>query len=87
MLLPLLTESRNKNNIFCSAEAAVFHLNDLVNQHDVRYWSEENPRVTIETVMQSAKVHICCSMSESGVIGPYFFVDDETINGQNSHSM
>ena len=43
-------------------------------------------RVTIETVMQSPKVHVWCSLSDSCVIGPYFFEDD-TINGQNSHSM
>ena len=43
-------------------------------------------QVTIETVMQFAKVPVCCSMSESGVIGPYFF-DDDTVNGQNCHSM
>ena len=50
VLLPLLTEPRNKDNIsFCSDEA-VFHLNDLVNKHHVRYWSEENLRVTIETL-------------------------------------
>ena len=45
-------------------------------------------RVTIETVRQVAKVHVCCSMSESRVIvAPNFFDDDDTINGQNSHSM
>ena len=44
MLLPLLTESRNKHNIcFYSDKAPDFHLNDLVNKHNVRYWSEENP--------------------------------------------
>ena len=43
-------------------------------------------RVTIETVRQVAKVHVCCSMSESRVtVAPYFFDDDDTINGQNSH--
>ena len=45
-------------------------------------------RVTIETVMQSAKVHVYCSKSESPVIvAPWFFDDDDTINGQNSHPM
>ena len=72
--------------MFCSTEAA-FHLNGLVNKHNVRHWSEKSPLLTIERVMQSPKVHVCCSMSESRVIiGPYFF-DDDTINGQNSHSM
>ena len=34
--------------------------------------------------MQSPKVHVCCSMSESRVIGPYFF-DDDTISERNDH--
>ena len=72
MRSPLLTEHKNKNNVFCSDEAAASYLNGLVNKHHVRYWSEENPRVTIEIVMQSAKAYVCCSMSESRVVGPYF---------------
>ena len=63
MPLPLLTEPRNKNNVFCSDEVA-FHLNDLVSKHKVRYWNEENPQAIIETVMQSVKVRVCCSISE-----------------------
>ena len=42
--------------------------------------------VTIETVVQSPKVHIWCSMPESRMIGPQFF-DNDTINGRNSHLM
>ena len=29
---------------------------------------------------------VCCSTSENRAIGPYFF-DDDTVNGQNYHSM
>ena len=47
---------------------------------------KKNPRVTIETVMQSVKVHVCCSMSESRVIDLYSF-DDDTIKEQNCLSM
>ena len=36
--------------------------------------------------MESSKVHVCCSVSESRMIGPYLF-DDDTINRQNSHSI
>ena len=80
MLLPLLSEPRNKSNIcFCSAETG-FHLNGLVNKHNVRYWSEGNPRITIEALMQSPKVHVCSSMTERCVVGSYFF-DDDIING------
>ena len=37
--------------------------------------------------MQSAKVHVCCSMSESRVIVGLYFFDDDIIKGQNSHLM
>ena len=71
MLLQLLTEPRNKNNIFLSVEEA-FNLNSLIIKHNVRYSSEENPRVTTKTVMQSVKVHVCYSLLESRVISPCF---------------
>jgi hypothetical protein len=85
ILLPLLTDNNNKGNIFFSDEAA-FHLNGLVNKHNVRYWSEENPHVTIKTVMQSPKINVWCAMSETRLIGPFFFNDD-TINGQKYLTM
>ena len=61
-------------------------MNSLANKHNVRYCSEENPRVTIEIVMQSLNMSVSCSTSESRAIGPYFF-DDDIINVQNYHSI
>jgi hypothetical protein len=84
-LLPMLTDQKNKKNIFFSDEAT-FHLNGLVNKHNVRYWSEENPHATIETVMQSPKLNVWCSMSEDKLIGPFFF-DGATVNGQKYLTM
>ena len=75
MLLQLLTELRNKSNVLflCSDEAATFHWNALVNKYNLDAGVKKIHRVTIEIVMQSSKVHVCCSMAESQVVvGPYF---------------
>jgi hypothetical protein len=84
-LIPMLTDSTIKENIFFSDEAT-FHINGLVNKHNVRYWSVDNPNVTIETAMKSPKINVWCAMSENCLIGPYFF-DGDTINGQKYLSM
>ena len=44
-------------------------------------------QVTIETLMQSSKVHICCLISDSLVIAGCYIFNNDTINGQNCHLM
>ncbi|CAF3252739.1 unnamed protein product [Rotaria sp. Silwood2] len=85
ILLPLLTDHKNKKNVFFSDEAT-FHLHGFVDKHNIRYWSEENPHATIETVMQSPKLNVWYSMSEDKLIGPFFF-DGNTVNGQKYLTM
>ena len=80
-LIPMLADKNMQNNLFFSDEAT-FYLNGLVNKHNVRYWSETNPHVAIETVMNCPKINVWCAMSKNVIIGPYFF-DDATVNGQN----
>ena len=58
ILLPLLTELSNKT-IFFSDETAAFHLNGLM-MFDTGV-KKIHGRI-IETVMQSAKVHVCFLM-------------------------
>ena len=70
-LIPML-ETRK---LFFSHKVA-FYLHELVNKHDIRYWCETNPRVTIELVMKSTKLNICCAMSKNQLIRPFFFEDD-----------
>ena len=84
-LIPMLADKNMQNNLFFSDEAT-FYLNGLVNKHNVRYWSETNPHVAIETVMNCPKINVWCAMSKNVIIGPYFF-DDATVNGQNYLSM
>jgi hypothetical protein len=57
VLIPILQDNAIQENLFFSDEA-VFYLHGLVNKHKIRYWSESNPNVTIETAMKSPKVNV-----------------------------
>ena len=70
-LIPMLENNQIQQNLFFSDEAT-FYLNGLVNKYNVRYWSDTNPHVTIETVMKSPKLNVCCAMSKSQLVGPDF---------------
>lgn len=70
-LMPMLQEKDTQENLFFSDEAT-FYLQGLVNKHNIRYWSETNPHVTIETAMKSAKLNVWCAMSKNHLIGPFF---------------
>ena len=84
-LIPMLKDNQIQQNLFFSNEAT-FYLNGLINKHNVRYWSDMNPHVTIETVMKSPKLNVWCAMSKNQLVGEYFFEDD-TVNGNNYLSM
>jgi hypothetical protein len=85
ILIPMLQDKNTQENLFFSDEAT-FYLHGLVNKHNIRYWSESNPHVTIETVMKSPKLNVWCAMSKNHLIGPFFFEDD-TVNGENYLTM
>ncbi|CAF3282756.1 unnamed protein product [Rotaria socialis] len=63
-LIPMLEDNHIQQNLFLSDEAT-FYLNGLVNKHNVRYWSETNPHVTIETIMKFPKLNVLCAMSKN----------------------
>jgi hypothetical protein len=85
ILIPMLQDTEIQGNIFFSDEA-VFYLNGLVNKHNIRYWSETNPNITIETVMNSPKINVWCAMSKYRLIGPFYFQED-TVHGKNYLAM
>ncbi|EFN63948.1 hypothetical protein EAG_14216, partial [Camponotus floridanus] len=69
--------------IFFSDEAH-FSLGGYVNKQNCRIWGNENPQVSQERPMHPGKVW--CAFWSGGVIGPYFFENDEgitvTVNSQ-----
>ncbi|GFT75938.1 putative DD41D transposase [Trichonephila clavipes] len=55
-------------------------LNGYVNKQNCRIWSGANPQVYVETPLHPEKLTIWCALSAGGIIGPYFFKNDEGHN-------
>ncbi|GFX24888.1 transposase [Trichonephila clavipes] len=70
--------------ILFSDEAHIW-LNGYVNKQNCRIWSEANPQVYVETPLHPEKLTVWCALRAGGIIGPYFFKNDEghnvTVNG------
>ncbi|GFV19423.1 transposable element Tc3 transposase [Trichonephila clavipes] len=67
------------------SDEAHFWLNRYVNKQNCRIWSEANPQVYVETPLHPEKLTVWCALWAGGIIGPYFFKNDEghnvTVNG------
>ncbi|GFY23579.1 putative DD41D transposase [Trichonephila clavipes] len=76
--------------IFFSDEAH-FWLNGYVNKQNCRIWSEANPQVYVETPLHTEKLTVWGVLWAGGIIGPYFFKNDEghnvTVNGDRYRTM
>ncbi|GFV54633.1 putative DD41D transposase [Trichonephila clavipes] len=70
---------------------AHFWLNGYVNKQNCRIWSEANPQVCVETPLYPEKLTVWCALWAGGIIGPYFFKNDEghnvTLNGDRYRAM
>ncbi|GFS50846.1 uncharacterized protein TNCV_4847541 [Trichonephila clavipes] len=80
----------NDKRILFSDEAH-FWLNAYVNKQNCRIWSEANPQVYVETSLHPEKLTVWCALWAGGIIGPYFFKNDEghnvTVNGDRYRAM
>ncbi|GFS52648.1 transposable element Tc3 transposase [Trichonephila clavipes] len=56
-----------------------------------RIWSEGNPQVYVETPLHPEKLTVWCALWAGGIIGPYFFKNDEghnvIVNGDRYRAM
>ncbi|GFU08102.1 putative transposable element [Trichonephila clavipes] len=72
-------------------DEAHFWLNGYVNKQNCRIWSETNPQVYVETPLHPEKLTAWCALWTGGIIGPYFFKNDEghnvTVNGDRYRAM
>ncbi|GFX92487.1 transposable element Tc3 transposase [Trichonephila clavipes] len=62
------------------SDEAHFWLNGYVNKQNCRIWSEDNPQVYVETPLHREKLTVWCALWAGGIIGPYFFKNDEGHN-------
>ncbi|GFW82885.1 putative DD41D transposase [Trichonephila clavipes] len=73
------------------SDEAHFWLNGYVNKQNCRIWSEANPQVYVETPLHPEKLTVWCALWAGGIIGPYFFKNDEghnvTVNGDRYRTM
>ncbi|GFW67040.1 uncharacterized protein TNCV_4030601 [Trichonephila clavipes] len=73
------------------SDEAHFRLNGYVNKQNCRIWSEANPQVYVETPLHPEKLTVWCILWTGGIIGPYFFKNDEghnvTVNGDRYRAM
>ncbi|GFU85883.1 uncharacterized protein TNCV_2037141 [Trichonephila clavipes] len=69
---------------------APFWLNGFVNKQNWHIRSEANPQVYVETPLHPEKLTVWCALRAGGIIGPYFFKNDEghnvTVNGDRYRS-
>ncbi len=63
-----------------------FSLPGTVNKQNCRIWGTERPNQVYETLHNSPSVMVWCAMSKSGVIGPYFF-ENENVTGSTYKRM
>ncbi|GFV74486.1 uncharacterized protein TNCV_5129281 [Trichonephila clavipes] len=63
----------------------------LRQQTKCRIWSEANPQVYVETPLHPEKLAVWCALWAGGIIGPYFFKNDEghnvTVNADRHRAM
>ncbi|GFT93434.1 transposable element Tc3 transposase [Trichonephila clavipes] len=68
-----------------------FWLNGYVNKQNCRIWSEAIPQVYVETPLHPEKLTVWCALWADGIIGPYFFKNDEghnvTVNADRYRAM
>ncbi|GFS80396.1 uncharacterized protein TNCV_3448231 [Trichonephila clavipes] len=62
------------------SDEAHFWLNGYVNKQNCRILNEANPQVYVEAPLHPEKLTVWCALWAGGIIGPYFFKNDE---GQN----
>ncbi|GFW04329.1 uncharacterized protein TNCV_877021 [Trichonephila clavipes] len=76
---------------FFFSDEAHFWLNGYVNKQNCHIWCEANPQVYVETPLHPEKLTVWCALWAGGIIGPYFFKNDEghnvTVNGDRYSAM
>ena len=79
-----LLEKVPEDAIVYFSDEAHFHLTGCVNKQNMRYWADTNPHELHERPLHSPKVTVWCAISFTGIVGPWFFEENEVIVTVNS---
>ncbi|GFT88718.1 putative transposable element [Trichonephila clavipes] len=84
-------DRKGSRRISTEPDEVHFWLNGYVNIQNCRIWSEANPQVYVETPLHQEKLTVWCALWAGGIIGPYFYKNDEvhnvTVNGDRYRAM
>lgn len=78
-MIDLILEKSIKTKRIWFSDEAHFWLTGYVNKQNYRFWARENPRVFETTTMKPQRITVWCAISESGIIGPFWF--EQNVNG------
>ena len=76
-LLEMLNDDDDVINTLLMIDEAHFHLSGYVNKQNYHYWAPENPQELRQCPLHSERLIVWCGMASFGVLGPYFFEDNE----------
>lgn len=85
-----LLDNLPPNAVVFFSDEAHFHISGCVNKQNMRYWSETNPREIHQKPLHSDRVTVWTAISREGIIGPYFFEENNrtlTVNYQRYVTM
>lgn len=86
-----LNEDANFLGRLIMSDEAHFSLNGCVNRQNLRFWATENPKETMEVPLHSLRVTVWCALTETSIIGPFFFETPDgqttTVNGERYGAM
>jgi hypothetical protein len=69
----------SKDIIILMTDESHFRLFGCVNNENFRYWAEENPQQLHQRLLHTPRVTVWCGVTNFGVIGPYFFEDEDGV--------
>ena len=73
----ILTENPDLPNKLLMSDEAHFHLHGTVNKQNFQHWSAANPHELHQRPTYDPEVTIWCAVWSRGVIGHYFFEDED----------
>lgn len=90
-MLQLAHDNPDFHEKIIMSDEAHFHLNGYVNKQNSRFWAMENPQIIHQSPLHPLKVTVWCAIWSGGIIGPYFFENENgvtvTVNGERYRDM